>query len=142
MEIGPLTVHSAIPHRSPLPLGVHVAPPHRIVIETGDLGHWDSALIVFVEAVLAIGSRHKIDVSLSGLPEGVQRIIRLAHAVPERTGARKASSRDSWIEQAGVFAITQARSGVEQIAFVGEITIALGRLVRGQAIFQGGDCCN
>ena len=75
------------------------APPRvrRLAFDTHDLTAWDSGLLTFLRQVLHQSTPHQIIVDQSGLPDGVQRLLALAAAVPEREGARRSGPRLSWL---------------------------------------------
>jgi len=74
-----------------------------------------------------------------GLPGGVRRLLALALAVPERTGARRESERDSFLPRIGQHALDFTRSAGEMLTFLGEAFLALLRLFRGRARFRSSD---
>jgi len=63
--------------------------PTRISFDSRELGAWDSVLINFLSKLEALAADRGIAVDRSGLPGGVQRLVGLARAVPERQGARR-----------------------------------------------------
>lgn len=113
--------------------------PDGLTVDAAALGRWDSALVVFIDAIRAACARREIPLELGGLPPGAVRLGSLANAVPERAGTHKGKARPAWIEQTGLFTMRQARSAGDQVAFLGEAVIAFGRLLRGRAVFQGQD---
>ena len=111
----------------------------RISFDTSTMTGWDSALLTFLLRVTAIATRHNLTIDQSGLPEGVQRLLQLATAVPERKGARRQSSKVPFLARIGNRASGAADSTNEVLAFVGEATRSLGRLLRGKAQFRASD---
>jgi phospholipid/cholesterol/gamma-HCH transport system permease protein len=73
------------------------------------------------------------------LPHGVQKLLRLAAAVPERAGARQAAVADPLLARIGKATRRQAQASVAVIGFLGEATLAFGRLLRGRARFRRAD---
>jgi len=59
--------------------------------DTQSLSSWDSGFVTFLLKILDFCSRYDIEVDRSRLPEGVQRLLNLATAVPEQKGARRIS---------------------------------------------------
>jgi len=106
-----------------------------IVFDGLDLGSWDSSLITFLLKTLERCRDRQISVDSGGLPSGVQRLLALATAIPERSGARRTSKREPFFERVGKTSIALFDASLETLAFLGEVTVALGRLVTGRARF-------
>jgi phospholipid/cholesterol/gamma-HCH transport system permease protein len=116
-----------------------VPPPRHLAIIARELGRWDSALVVFIDTVRAACAERGIEVGMAGLPAGLLRLTALATAVPEREGERKTGPLPPFVERTGQSALRHLRAGGEQLAFLGEVTLALGRLLRGRAVFEKAD---
>jgi phospholipid/cholesterol/gamma-HCH transport system permease protein len=71
-----------------------------------------------------------VEVDLSGLPPGVQRLLALVEAVPEKKGARATDERQAWLTRVGESAIETWKGFKEFVNFIGEVTIALGEALR------------
>src|SRR5512140_933040 len=65
----------------------------RLSFDTGALGHWDSALLLFLDHLEGACKKSGAQLDRSGLPDGVRRLVVLAGAVPQRTGAREAGAK-------------------------------------------------
>ena len=100
---------------------------------------WDSAFLTFLKRLLEWCGERNLPVDLSGLPEGVGKLLALATAVPERKGARREEHRQSFLARVGNSAAGTWSSAVEMVAFVGDATLAFLALVRGQARFRRSD---
>src|SRR6266404_4138323 len=110
--------------------------PGRLAFDTATLTAWDSSLLTFLIDVGEFCVQHHVTVDRNGLPKGVQRLLALAEAVPERQGARQGSIAPPWLARVGD-AVLRARDPLrEMFAFIGSITLALGRLARGRARFR------
>ncbi len=72
----------------------------------------------------------------SGLPEGLQRLLTLATAIPERTGARKTDIRDPFLVRVADATFNLQAGAREALTFIGDVTLALGRLCTGKARFR------
>jgi phospholipid/cholesterol/gamma-HCH transport system permease protein len=108
----------------------------RITFDTHELTGWDSGLLTFLTKVIDQCSENKIETEQEGLPEGVQRLLGLASAVPERKGARRESVRSLFLEQMGQAAIDFWSSVLEMLDFIGEAFTAFNRLLRGKAQYR------
>ena len=108
----------------------------RLAFDTATLTAWDSSLLTFLIDVGEFCVQHHVTVDRNGLPKGVQRLLALAEAVPERQGARQGSIAPPWLARVGD-AVLRTRDPLrEMFAFIGSITLALGRLARGRARFR------
>ena len=90
----------------------------RLTFDMKDLAGWDSGFLTFLNKVFDQCSQDRIDVEKEGLPQGVQRLLELAAAVPERKGARKESVRAPFLEQAGQAAIDLWDSTLEIVGLI------------------------
>lgn len=113
--------------------------PRRIVFNCDDLGDWDSSLLALVERVHRLGEEHALEVDLGGLPAGIQRLLRLAEAVPEKRATPSASRRPTFLERLGEASLTLGRNVEELLAFIGEVSLAFGRFSIGRARYQRSD---
>jgi len=116
-------------------------PPARVVFDAAGLGQWDSALLTLLVDVIGACLQRKIPVEKEGLPEGVQRLLDLALAVPEKTGARKGEGAAKLSLLAGVGDKTEAasRSLLGIVAFLGEVAVSFAGMLRGKARFRMSD---
>lgn len=115
-----------------------VAAPRIVVFDAGGLTRWDSSLVNFVNEVSQLCGERSIEIDSSGLPAGLQRLVRLAEAVPE-TKARAPAKRVGWLARIGIASIGFNQSAAEFFGFLGEIAIAFVRLIRGRARYRKSD---
>jgi len=111
----------------------------KITFDTSKIAGWDSSLLTFLMDVHNDCSKNSIAVDTSGLPQGVDKLIALATAVPERKGARKQASRDSVLVRIGAASITLWQAGSELLVFIGEAVVAFLRFLVGKASFRRSD---
>ena len=112
----------------------------KIQFDIGSLGEWNTALLSFIVRLDGICTKRKIDTDYSKLPEGVQRLLALAKAVPERQGARRGgSSKVSIVRNFGEFIIRSTHTFADGLKFVGETIVAVGNMIRGKAVFRKSD---
>jgi phospholipid/cholesterol/gamma-HCH transport system permease protein len=137
---GNWTIGQKLPPESDFQTQLKAPPPvQRITFDSREVKGWDTGLLSFVIKVLEHGSAAKIEVEKDGLPEGVQRLIALATAVPEKKDARQQGERPSFLARVGEDAIVFVKSAGELIAFLGEACVALARLLTGKARFRISD---
>jgi len=111
----------------------------RITFDTKAMTGWDTCLIIFLIHILEVGSGMQIPVEKDGLPAGVQRLLALASAVPERKGVRREAERTFFLDRIGDSAIAFWRSNLEMLGFIGEATVAFMKLSFGKARFRPSD---
>lgn len=103
-----------------------------VVIDAAALGEWDTGLLVFLMQVGQHCRDKGIPVGLGALPEGARRLFNLANSVPEHTGTGDPESR-TILERVGETTLEFASGFEGMLAFVGDVTIALGRFFTGRA---------
>ena len=108
----------------------------RLAFEASGVTAWDSGLASFLTAVMGRCRASGVEVDPSGLPQGLQGLLHLAFAVPERKGARRGESRTSFLEHVGEDWLDLVRSTGEIMTFLGEVVLAFGRMLKGRACFR------
>jgi phospholipid/cholesterol/gamma-HCH transport system permease protein len=108
----------------------------RVSYETAQLTHWDSGLISFLTNAADACRARQIAEDRAGLPEGLQRLLELAEAVPEKKGARSAAVRSSFFERVGNMTLGYGLSVGEFLSFLGQVTVAFGKFIVGQARYR------
>jgi phospholipid/cholesterol/gamma-HCH transport system permease protein len=111
----------------------------RVVFDGRGIGAWDSGLLTFLRRLDGVVRGAGLEADPSGLPEGVRRLLQLAAAVPERAGARRGVERESFFARVGKETLGLLEGSREVVAFLGEVTLAFGRLMRGKARFRSSD---
>lgn len=107
-----------------------------VAFDTAALSSWDSAIVTFAKRVSDLCAEQGIDVDRSGLPEGARRLLALAEAVPDKSDARSDDAPGSFLARVGTSFLSGWDGTREMLAFIGEMTVALGQLVRGAARFR------
>ena len=110
-----------------------------IQFDASSLAAWDGGILPFLLRLAALGAESNIAVSLAGLPAGIQKLFKLATAVPERKGARRTATALSILVQTGNATLHAWHELGEMLGFIGEEIIGLGRLVRRKARFRRSD---
>ncbi|RMH06719.1 MAG: MlaE family lipid ABC transporter permease subunit [Nitrospirae bacterium] len=111
----------------------------RVAFDAQHLAQWDSSLLAFLLKVQELCRTRELTVDLTGLPHGIQRLIALATAVPERSSPKRVQPRESWIAAIGTLVLSILDRAQHLLQFLGEVMFALGRFVRGQARFRRAD---
>jgi len=111
----------------------------RVVFDATAIGAWDSGLLTFLRRLDRLSANGELALDTGGLPEGAQRLLRLASAVPERAGARRGAAGQSFLTRVGKETLGLIEGSGEVVRFLGEATIAFGRLLLGRARFRRSD---
>lgn len=111
----------------------------QLYFDSRQLGEWDSGLMTFLLRLFAGCREQQVEVDRSGLPAGVQKLLRLAHAVPERKGARRAVLGVPVLARIGNLTIEIHRNWSDWLFFIGQVFFGLGNLLRGRARFRRSD---
>ena len=114
-------------------------PPSRVAFEAAQLTAWDSGLLTFLTKVTDLCQQRDIPADRDGLPTGVRRLLALAEAVPERAGARQTAVVPPWLARLGLAVLDLRQPVLDMFAFIGQITVALGRLLRRRARYRTSD---
>lgn len=108
----------------------------RLVFSMEALGRWDSLLMTELIRLIDYGKKQGIDVDTTTLPEGIQGLLNLVYAVPERAGARRQETKIPWLEVIGKGGIRIFRDSQAIVAFIGETALGIFALTRGKARFR------
>jgi len=117
--------------QAPAPVGIR--------FETDGLGDWDTGLVARLVSIRQAAEQQGIPVDDSGLPEGARQLVALAFAVREREGARRSARDIGFLESIGAKSLRVIGRSRELLAFVGELVLSFGRLVRGKATYLRSD---
>jgi len=71
-----------------------------------------------------------------GLPDGLRRLVELAEAVPEKKGTRSAEAKAPFLQRIGNLTIGYGLSVGDFMAFLGDLTVAFWKFVRGKARYR------
>ncbi len=111
----------------------------NLVFDTRELANWDTGLLTFLVNVHTFCSQQQIHLNSDGLPQGAQRLLELASAVPEKKDAHKADEKVSFLPYLGNETVNFFQSAGELLEFIGATVIAVLRLVRGKAQYRRSD---
>ena len=137
---GDWRMRRGIPSAEPLELELTGARrPRAVVFDSSGVGEWDMGILVFLVRVKDASSQYGIEVDRSGLPPGVQRLLALAEAVPEKSDARAEDIEHGVVERIGETTIALGASLSEQLEFLGAATGAFGRMLIGKARYRRAD---
>ncbi len=136
---GPWRMQRDMPSPGVVQREIEAAAAKRATFDLAQLTAWDSTLLTFLLKVGDLCRQRGVEVVRDGLPEGVRRLLALAEAVPERAGARQGAAMPWWLARFGAAVLAAGGPASEMLGFIGQVTLALGRLVRGKARFRRAD---
>jgi phospholipid/cholesterol/gamma-HCH transport system permease protein len=105
----------------------------RIVYEAGDLKHWDTSLLAFVVRLERAAKAHALSISRDALPEGLQRLVDMAFAVPPGSGTKERRSEDGLYVRLGGLVLDIPPRFAELLRFQGALVLSFWRLLRGKS---------
>jgi phospholipid/cholesterol/gamma-HCH transport system permease protein len=106
-----------------------------VAVDMQGVTAWDTALPVFLRAVQRIAAEHAARLDLAGTDAGVRQLLLLASAVPLREGGQARPPRHLAV-RVGDAAVRTSQKAVDFVRFVGEVTLAVGALLRGRAVYR------
>ncbi|MDF3129746.1 ABC transporter permease [Kiritimatiellaeota bacterium B1221] len=107
--------------------------------DAAGMGAWDSTLLTLLMGLQDYGQEKGLIFDVGNMPEGVQRLLNLARAIPERPGTRRAVSKDSLTVRTGKATLKVWNETVDMVSFIGETSQSFGRLLQGKARFRKSD---
>ncbi|MCK9606469.1 MAG: ABC transporter permease [Methylomonas sp.] len=114
-------------------------PVKRLSILPVELADWDSRLPSYLLKIADYCVAKAIELDVSAMPQGVQDLLALARAVPERSGARRREERAPFLANVGNSVLNLIEDSRQLVIFLGELILAVGEVLRGQARFRALD---
>jgi phospholipid/cholesterol/gamma-HCH transport system permease protein len=100
---------------------------------------WDSTLPAFVLRIRNEAVLHGAETNLTQMPEGVQRLISLATAVPGRENTNAPQKKTSLLHRIGLRTLLRQNALLEWFSFLGETVTGLWRFFTRQARYRSTD---
>lgn len=111
-----------------------------VVIEAKNLAGWDARFAAALWQLLSSLRAAGVQVDLNSLPAGLQQILSLSlPAAGDNAVPAPRAERPNWVAQLGTGAQDWWRDARITLTFVGEVLIAVGRLLRGKGKMRGAD---
>ncbi len=111
----------------------------RVEFDASDVEAWDSALPTFVRQLVQLCEARGQVAETSRLPDGAERLLRLALAVPEAVEARRDEASIGLRERVGLLVLGALADARATVTFVGEATLTMWRFATGRARFRWRD---
>ncbi|NCA70536.1 MAG: ABC transporter permease [Sphingobacteriia bacterium] len=110
--------------------------PASIAFDSSALIAWDSSLISHLAILIWRARERGIQVDETGLPQGMRALLRLAATTPALPRAARAQPPASLLPRVGLRVVELTRASGAILAFIGEVTLALPRMLTGRARFR------
>lgn len=108
----------------------------QLCFDASQLGRWDTGLVTALVTLYREAASQRLEIDLTGLPDGARSLLELAFAVTEPEGARRSLRQPGLFEQCGIAVLGMWAALRELVYFSGELILSLGRLMRGKATWQ------
>ena len=111
----------------------------QLGFDSRQVSHWDTGFCTFLLSVIELSNSVGIKVDLSGLPEGVRRLLMLATAVPQVKDTGRQYQATGNLQKIGQSAIDFANGVPAALHFLGEVVLALVQFFKGKAQYKRAD---
>lgn len=101
-------------------------------IGANNLERWDSSLLVFLVQIVKYARERDLELTYS-LPPGLESLIRMAFAVPPRSGAEQSKASSGFLADIGAHVLELPPRIGRFINFVGSISISIGAMLLGRS---------
>ena len=117
----------------------NAAEGRELLIDGTGVTAWDTGLVSPLVRLRQAAEARGISFDGTALPDGAERLLNLAFAVPEREGARRAHAKKPFLFTVGEHAINAYASAKLLLTFTGEVVLSFGRMLRGKATYLRSD---
>lgn len=107
-------------------------------LEAKDLGVWDSSLLVFLVQLVRDARARRLETELD-LPAGLERLIRMAFAVPAREGASRQDKQPGFLFDVGEATLALPGRIADFLNFLGDVAISVAGLFIGKSRMRARD---
>ena len=111
----------------------------QVSFSGAEITDWDTGLLTWLTKVIVLCQAQKITTDLAGLPEGVGRLIKLAQEVPAKKDTGKHGKEPPLLARVGESTLATYRAIPAMLAFLGEVTLSIGRFFLGKAQYRRSD---
>ncbi len=111
----------------------------RMVLNAEQVSAWDSTLLSFIVKLRAHCAAQEITLDSQMLPAGIQRLVKLATAVPAKETPQRIGKGQPFLARLGEAVLGVWQGTADMLAFIGEAFVALCRFLTGRAQFQRSD---
>jgi len=108
---------------------------NQLTFDLSAIGKWDSGLASFLFQLIKECRQRNIAINHHGLPAGVEKLISLALKIDEKIIPRR-EAQARFLQNVADKVLHLGSSTLILLNFLGEITVAFGRLIQGKAYFR------
>jgi phospholipid/cholesterol/gamma-HCH transport system permease protein len=125
------------PGHGPIAQIADAAGKRGIAFESGQLGRWDSSLLIFIATLRKVARERGIAIDDNGLPQPATRLLALIADTPQP--ARSALRKTPLVDRVGLATIDSWNETVAVTGLIGDTVLSGGAAVRGRLRMRGGD---
>ena len=107
----------------------------QLTFDTSGIEKWDSGLVAFLFQLIRESGHKHLQVSLQGLPPGIQKLLALALKINEKVITEKAQD-ESFFTRVADNVLKRWDGLLSLLNFLGQIAVAFGRLIMGRVYFR------
>ena len=111
----------------------------RMVLKAEQVSVWDSTLLSFIVKLRAYCASQEIAFDSQMLPAGIQRLVKLATAVPAKQKPHRTGKGQPFLARLGEAVLGVWQGTADMLAFIGEAFVAFCRFLTGRARYQRSD---
>src|SRR5262249_54358035 len=128
---GAWRLQAGVPDSSTAVRAVAERSPQRVVLDAAALSAWDGSVLALAARLAEACAARGIPLDRSGLPTGALHLLDRAERPPERVAPAPAP-RAGLVARIGARAMRAGRAAADYLAFIGDLVLALGRVVSGR----------
>jgi phospholipid/cholesterol/gamma-HCH transport system permease protein len=132
---GSWLISDGLPDHGAFSEALAAQPPRAVLLEGEAVSDWDGALVAWALIAVRLAEAQGATVDCDGLPPGARALLALARETPPR-GARPSAPRRGPLAALDATLAAASLEIRETLAFLGAVTLSLGRLARGRAQFS------
>lgn len=125
--------------RTPQGLLEH-ADVRAVAFDSGNLGRWDSSLLIFLSSLREAAAAHRVKFDEAGLPAAARRLLGLLYA--ERPSLANPPARIGLMGRIGEWTLARWSDGAALASLAGEAVLRAAPALRGRVHTRAGDLLN
>jgi len=131
------TIHAHLPDIKEL-LG-QIETARKLKLDAKNVSEYDTEMLRYVLRLYDFCDSNEITLDITGLPTGIQNLVRLARAVPEKKEAKKKERHPSYLESIGSHTFNFYKVIIDMLDFIGQEVKNFSKAFRGRASYLRSD---